>query len=742
MEHNKCYGLVFDIIKKYASEDKPISQTEILRKITRDPENRCDRRTVARAIARLIEQYGKDEDGDWIHEKIHFHYKEIPRGDSPILKDFWFEFEEDDDGFSDAELIFLMDAVQFSKHVDKVNAEKITKKLLNLSHNKYSAMFELYKNVNEKNVPVNKDLFEYLDKINNAIHQQKMISFYPTEIGTDKKAHRVGVVPVKTCPYRVVVTDGNYYLLCGEKNSKVIRRYRVDRISGLSILDETFTHSVARINAAVHSNEYIAEHCYMNIGETVDVDLEIDRKILGDVIDTFGTKIKIDPAHPEINRITVHVKSSEKDIIDWAMRYGEYAVVLEPDYLREEIRERATLLRGAYSDRNSDIEYLHEIERAKRHKALYLNNIDLNGQDSYKDLEGIRRAVFRRNGIRNFSFLYMYPEMTELTISHNELSTPEAISPLENLRHLTLESTGITNLDFLRGNRRLVRLSISELSLENVDAIYELSGLRHLTVNEPVAKLIDKRRLEQVFGNDLEYAVEDKARMLHHPFWKPGIPKGESWFMRRNAEAMEAFETRELTDLSVRTALASKVNTGVGLYSKDKKFNIVDSSCFGYERVDVVESFSEFTGDEYSWYVTFDGPASEQITDADEDRIFTISVFKRDNGCKLICMATRNHHIIDRRDPMSETNREKTFHAIHAHIHYLLTNHIGWAELSGELERYFSNVATINDVINPAMLVNHKVFKDIKILNDNYHYSRTPAGEKKSVKIIAYGYLE
>ena len=98
MEHNKCYGLVFDIIKKYASEDKPISQTEILKKIISDPENSCDRKTVGRAITRLIAQYGKDEDGDWVHEKIHFHYKEIPRGNSPILKDFWFEFEEDEGG--------------------------------------------------------------------------------------------------------------------------------------------------------------------------------------------------------------------------------------------------------------------------------------------------------------------------------------------------------------------------------------------------------------------------------------------------------------------------------------------------------------------------------------------------------------------------------------------------------------------------------------------------------------------
>ena len=742
MEHNKCYGLVFDIIKKYASEDKPINQTEILRKITQDPENVCDRKTVSRAITRLIAQYGKDEDGDWINENIHLHYNVILRGDSSIPKDFWFEFIYDDDGFSDAELIFLMDAVQFSKHVDKANAERITKKLLNLSHNKYSTMFELYKNVNEKNVPVNKDLFEYLGKINNAIHNQKMISFYPTEMGTDKRAHRVGNEPVRICPYRVVVADGYYYLLCGEKNSKVIRRYRVDRISGLNILDENFVHSVARKKAAVHYNDYLVEHCYMNVGDTVDVTLEIDRQILGDVFDTFGTKIKIDPAHPEINRITVHVKSSEKDIIDWAMRYGEYAVVLAPDYLAEEIQERAHLISRAYSGGNTDIEYLEQINCVERFGDLYLNDIDLNGQDSYQDLTGIKSAVFRRNGISDFSFLASYNELQDLTISHNSISDPGVLSGLSQLRHLTLDSTGITNLDFLEGLENLTRLSIHELTIENIDAIYSLHRLRILIVNKPVARLIDSSRFRILDGRAVEIITDNHARSGHFLGRHGRLPREESRLRIRGNETMGEFETCEVTDATVRASLISQINSGAYRYSREKNFFIAEETCSGYERVELFEDINAYAGEEFSWYVTYEGPAAEQITDVDENRIYVISIFKQDHGKKLALMAIRNRNRTEGNVQDFRAAREKKYSSMYAAIQYMLDNNIGWAEISGELERYFAMVATVNDLINPAQLVNRNVFRDIEIENDSYHYLRKINGEKRPIKKIAYGHIE
>ena len=740
IKHNKCIDLVFDIIKKNATEDKPIDQADILRKLEEDPENACDRRTVSRALNRLIEKYGKDEDGDWIDENTHLHYTIIPRGDSPILKDYWLEFCYEDD-FTDEELMFLMDAVQFSKHVDKSSAEEITKKLVKLSHNQYSGIFEMHTKINEKNVPVRKDFFTILGDINNAIHRQRMITFYNNAFDTDKKLHRIGDEPVKVSPYRVVVSDGNYYLLCGEKDSNVIKRYRIDRISDVVVLDEKSTHSAARINAALRSNEYIVEHCYMNVGETVKVRLEIDKSVLGEVIDSFGTQIKIEPAHHTSNRIIVQVKSSEKDIIDWAMRYGEYAVILEPDYLREEIRERAHLIRWAYNDENPDIEYQEQIKKIDRFGLLYLNNIDLNRQYTYRELTGIKRATFRRNGIKDFSFLSSYNELIELTLSHNEIGDPSVISELTNLRVLALDMTGITNLDFLRGLENLTRLSIHEYTLENVEALYALPNLRILTVNNPVSKLIDRIRLRRADGNPVEIIVSNRADRGVHVV-SERLPRETNRFMLRDAETMESFATSELTDAAVKSSLVSQINSGTDRFSRDKKFGIVDYSCFGYERIDLYEDIEAFAGDEYTWYVTYDGPIAEDLTDVDEDRIYSVSIFKQDHGLKLVSMAVRTPYSLERNNPQFNEIRRKSFPASLAHIKHLLDNQIGWGELSGEVERLYRQASTINNLISPAILLNHNVVRNIEIDDDGYHYNRSVNGEKKSVKVIAYGHIE
>ena len=738
IKHNKCIDLVFDIIKKNATEDKPIDQADILRKLEEDPENACDRRTVSRALNRLIEKYGKDEDGDWIDENTHLHYTIIPRGDSPILKDYWLEFCYEDD-FTDEELMFLMDAVQFSKHVDKASAEEITKKLVKFSHNQFSGIFEYHTKINEKNVPVRKDFFTILGDINEAIHRQRMITFYNNAFDTDKKLHHIGNEPVKVCPYRVIVADGNYYLLCGEKDSNAIKRYRVDRISDVDVLEEKSAHSAARINAALRSNEYIVEHCYMNVGETVKVRLEIDKSVLGEVIDSFGTEIKIEPAHHTSNRLIVQVKSSERDIIDWAMRYGEYAVILEPDYLREEILDRTRLIEGAYREGNSDIEYLQQIEESRRYGHLYLNNVDLNMQDTYKELTGIRRAAFRRNGIRDFSFLSSYSELVDLKISHNEIDDPGVISELSNLRDLSLDMTGITNLDFLRGLKRLSLLSIHEYSVENVEALYSLPNLRILTVNKPVSKLIDKKRIKRADGSKVEIIVDNHSRMAH--YHSDRLPGTVSLLGERASEAIASFVTIEVKDASVRASLVSQIHKGNRRFDRDKKYFMLDSSCYGYERTDLYEDIELFACEEYSWYVTYEGPAAERLSDVDEEKICSISIFKHEHGLKLICMATRRMNY-NRDDPRDRMNFGIYYPGHLAHIKYLLDNEIGWAEVSDRLEGYFSRISTINNLINPAILVNHNVFREIEIDDDGYHYNRTVEGEKKSVKMIAYGHIE
>jgi len=128
--------------------------------------------------------------------------------------------------------------------------------------------------------------------------------------------------------------------------------------------------------------------------------------------------------------------------------------------------------------------------------------------------------------------------------------------------------------------------------------------------------------------------------------------------------------------------------------------------------------------------------------DLDEDKIYAISIFKQDHGLKLVCYAERNLYNIEIDDPNYEQMYNKSSNAGIAHIKYLLDNNIGWAEVSDGLEAEFRQIGTINNLISPAMLVNHNVFRDIEIDDDGYHYNRTVEGEKKSVKMIAYGHID
>ena len=743
IQHNKAIELVYKIIMEEASEAEPINQNEILAKLQNNPDNACDRRTVSRALDKLKENYGKDEDGEWADEHIHLHYTVIDRSSSPISKDYWFEFcYEDEDEFTDEELMFLMDAVQFSKHIDPQNAGEVINKLAKLSHNNSSGVFEFYTNINEKNIPVRKDIFMIIGDINRAIRLHKMISFFDNRFGVDKKLHHVSERPVEVCPFRIVVSDGYYHLLYSVRGSDAIKSCRIDKMTDVTILDETFVHTNARRSAALHPNDYLIEHRYMNSGDTVKVTLEIDRSILGEVIDAFGTKITIDPANDSDNRLTVHVKSSERDIIDWAMRYGEYAVVIDPDYLRNEVMERARTITNYYRDDNSYIDYCERIEKAERFHRLVLINIDINGQESYKHLNDIRAINMRHNGIKDFSFLSEYDRLMDLRISHNEIEDPGVISTLGHLRTLSLEMTGITNLDFITGLNRLRRLTVHEFSLENVEAIYSLPNLESLTVSKPVSRLIDKRRLKNVFGDSFKYSVDDGVGILHS--FRSSLPMDDERrrHFDREFEAMREFPAIEVTDSSVKETLCSMIYSGSRRYlGRDKKFTLVDECCGADERNAMYIDLTPYAGSEYSWFVTYEGTPVENDTELDLDKVIAISFFKREHGLKLAGMARRNPYNEENRN--AEDRELNLFYPIwYAHVKYLMDNNIGWAEISGELENAFARVCTLQNVINPSILVEHDVFNDIEIDGDDYHYYRLDDSGKKNVKKIAYGHIE
>ena len=735
IRHNEMKDVVFEIIKNYASEAKPIDQKDIIKIAAENPDYRCERKTVGRALSQLKKRYGMDEDNEWPDEHIRLHYYTHKRSTSPIDKGYYFTFHyEDEDEFTDDELMFLMDAVQFSKHVNQNYAEEIIGKLAKLSHNRFSGVFALHTVINEKNNPVNKEFFKTIGDINTAITQQKMISFQVNKFGIDKELHPVSDRPVEVCPFRIVVSDGFYYLLCSARQSNAIKSYRLDMVIDVKILDETFAHNAARKHAALHPNEYLIEHRYMNSGETVNVTLTIDSSILGDVIDSFGTKIKIDESDESANRLTVHIKSCEKDIIDWAMRYGEYAVITDPEYLRNEIIERSDRISRYYREDNPDIRYHERIESAERLRRLMLSDIDLNGRESYKNLQGIDSITLRHNSIKDFSFLANYSRLRELWIANNEIADPSVISELNNLSVLNLSMTGITDLEFLRGHERLARLTVCEYSLENIEAIYSIPNLRYLTVNKPVARLISKARLKRTYGESFRYSVEDRSNVI--PFLATSLPRdrGFDWSREPEASIMRELSHRGVTSRAVRDRLCAVIHPGQRYHGggRGKLFEIIGDSCDNAERTRLFEDIEHYKGKEYSWYITYEGTAEDDLSEIDLKKIYAISIFEKKHGRKLVALV--------KQIPAGRDTRY--FTGYYAHIQHLIDDEIGWAEVSGHLEKAFLRICTRQNLIDPTSLIENNVFVDIELDGDDYHYYRKDSSGKKTVKKICYGHIE
>ena len=741
IEHNKTLNLVYDVIKRYASKDKPIDQSEIQRRILNGgPDNECDRKTIMRALEKLRTTYGRDTDGTWCNEDIKLHYDVVYRSSSDIYKHYWLEICKDQ-SFTDEELMFLMDAVQFSKHVDKDFAEEITGKLADLSNNKYSGVFEFHTKINAKDYPVRKDFFVTLGDINEAIHQQKMISFFVNRFDIDKKLHPVSDKPVEVCPYRIVVSEGNYYLLCGAKGSSAIKSHRIDRMTDVRILEERYPASISLRNATSYSNEYLQEHRYMYSGEPVKVTLEVDRQILDEVIDSFGDKITIEKPEAGSGRLTVRLKSSEKNILDWVMRFGEYVTITEPEYLRNSILDRLRFAMRSYREEDYGRDYFDIIEHASKYGRLNLRYIDLNGKDSYKNLTGIRHVELYHNSITDFSFLASYNELTDLRISRNDISDPSVISGLRELRYLALSMTGITDLEFLRGLDNLNRLAIKEYTLEDAEGLYSLPGLKSLTVNRSVAGLIDKKRLRETYGPSLEYNIDDSDRSSVLSMTK--LPREENILLNMHAERLKAFSTCEVTDEAMKTRLCDEINTYSGIADRRRRrlfYLVSDNPGYSIMRRKNID-LSSFTGDGYYWYVTFEGSYSDVPSIEDLNRVYVISIFKNDHGRKLVAVAKRERSDTDRKPDNFEMYYKETDSWL-AFVQNMVDNKIGWAEVSGTLERLFARAANIHEVIIPAVMKKYKVFADMEVDVDDYHYYRMNDEGKKKVRKIAYGWIE
>lgn len=309
---------ILEILKKYSDMDHRLTQADIMEKLNKEYYMDVDRKTVKRNLMNLLEL------------DCGIEYTEIPKKDksgeeSAIYTD-WYMVRD----FDDSELRLLIDSILFSKHIPYSQCKKLIEKLKGLSNIYFDKKVKHICNLPE-NQPENKELFYTIDILDEAISQNKQVSFVYNAYGIDKKLHPRREERYIVNPYQMVATNGRYYLICNYDKYDELSNYRIDRITKIIMLDTPAKPLKSGINLPKH----MAEHIYMFAGDSVRAQFRAKNYIIDQVIDWYGKDATIIPENDEECIVTVNVNKNA--FFCWAMQYGEHIEVLEPIDIREKI---------------------------------------------------------------------------------------------------------------------------------------------------------------------------------------------------------------------------------------------------------------------------------------------------------------------------------------------------------------------------------------------------------------------
>ena len=330
LKRKKLSFAILDILRQYSDENYKLSQNDIVELLERDYDMKADRKSVKRNITTLLEMgYPID-----FKETLRMYpNKDGVLEESYILSDFWLDRE-----FTDAELRLLIDSLLFSKHIPYSQCDELITKLEGLSNRYFKSRVRFISTLPET-APKNRELFYTIEILDEAIANGKQVAFTYNEYGTDKKLHPKRQREYIVNPYQMAATNGRYYLIGNYDKYDNLANYRLDRITGIRLLDTPVkpVRQVEGMKNGLYLPKHMAEHLYMFSGESVPVTFRMKKTILNDVIDWFGTEIAFfDETEDEVTaRVTVNWSAMRY----WAQQYCRFVRILTPTDLAEKIKE-------------------------------------------------------------------------------------------------------------------------------------------------------------------------------------------------------------------------------------------------------------------------------------------------------------------------------------------------------------------------------------------------------------------
>ena len=311
---------ILDYLQKNSNEDRLVTAQELIRVLDQKG-IRCDRKTVYSDIAAL-QDYGVDivsvpgkNGGYYIASRIF----ELP------------------------ELKLLIDAVQSSKYLTQKKSRELIEKLCMQCNEQDASLMKRSVLVSGRVKSMNETIYYNVDAIQEAISQNKQITFRYFDWGMDRRRHYREKEYVAS-PYGLCQDNENCYLLAHSERYGVTS-YRVDRMSDIALSTQTRTPCPELTGKALteHANRLFQ----MYSGDAVNVKMRFHKSLLNVVIDRFGKDIMLIPDGEDHFNFTVNVAVSPM-FLSWVMGFGSKAKILYPQAVVDQCMELCRQIMSQY----------------------------------------------------------------------------------------------------------------------------------------------------------------------------------------------------------------------------------------------------------------------------------------------------------------------------------------------------------------------------------------------------------
>ena len=238
--------------------------------------------------------------------------------------------------FELAEVKMLIDVIQASKFLTAKKSHHLIAKLKTLvsrnEANKIQRQIYSY----EANKYINETIYVNVDAIHNAIANNKVITYNYWQWDSNKEMkNRHNNKLYKVSPFALVWNDENYYLVAYDSNSNKIKNYRVDKMSNVQItnIDRNGHNRFKEENISSYSKKIFS----MYGGKLEKITLQFTEKMIGVIVDRFGTEVKIHKLADNNYEANVEVMCSNH-FLGWILSLGGGVKITNPENVKEQMR--------------------------------------------------------------------------------------------------------------------------------------------------------------------------------------------------------------------------------------------------------------------------------------------------------------------------------------------------------------------------------------------------------------------